>query len=85
MTDKAMHSTFVICFPSGKTTTMQESTKSYRLSWLTNSSLVYEPKCGGGGGWVAGSQPLSTAVLRTGAQINFVDLTPYLSNATLGL
>ncbi len=31
-----------------------------RLSWLTNSALVYEPKCGGG--WVAGSQPMSTAV-----------------------
>jgi hypothetical protein len=27
---------------------------------LTNSALVYEPKCGGGGG--AGSQPMSTAV-----------------------
>ncbi len=23
--------------------------KRCRLSWLTNSSLVYEPKCGGGG------------------------------------
>jgi hypothetical protein len=31
-----------------------------RLSWLTNSALVYEPKCGGGG--VAGSQTMSTAV-----------------------
>jgi hypothetical protein len=25
-------------------------TKRCRLSWLTNSTLVYEPKCGGGGG-----------------------------------
>ncbi len=30
-------------------------------SRLTNSALVYEPKCGGRGG-VAGSQPMSTAV-----------------------
>jgi hypothetical protein len=36
-------------------------TKRCRLSWLTNSALVYEPKCGGKGG-VAGSQPMSTAV-----------------------
>jgi hypothetical protein len=33
------------------------------LSWLTNTALVYEPKCGGGG--VAESQPLSTAVHRS--------------------
>jgi hypothetical protein len=33
--------------------------------WLTNSALVYEPECGGGGrGGVAGSQPMSTAVHR---------------------
>jgi hypothetical protein len=31
-----------------------------RLSWLTNSALVYELKCGRGG-VVAGSQPMSTA------------------------
>jgi hypothetical protein len=31
-------------------------TKRCRLSWLTNSALVYEPKCWGkGGGGVAGS------------------------------
>ncbi len=37
-------------------------TKRCRLSWLTNSAVVNEPKCGGwGGGWVAGSQPMSTA------------------------
>ncbi len=34
---------------------------SCRLSWLTNSALVYEPKCGGRGG-VAGSRLMSTAV-----------------------
>jgi hypothetical protein len=36
-----------------------------RLSWLTNSALVYEPKCGGMGEGVpgvSGSQPMSTAV-----------------------
>ncbi len=27
----------------------QGVTKRCRLSWLTNSALVYEPKCGGGG------------------------------------
>jgi hypothetical protein len=31
-----------------------------------------------GGGEVAGSQPMSTAVY-TGAQINFGDLSPYLT------
>jgi hypothetical protein len=42
----------------------QGVTKRCRLSWLTNSALVYEPKCGGGGG-VAGSHPISTAVHRS--------------------
>ncbi len=28
----------------------QGATKRCRLSWLTNSALIYEPKCGGGGG-----------------------------------
>jgi hypothetical protein len=37
----------------------QGLTKRCRLSWLTNSALVYEPKCGGG---IAGSQSMSTAV-----------------------
>jgi hypothetical protein len=41
-------------------------TKRCCLSWL--------PNCGGGGG-VAGSHPSSTH----GAQINFGDLTPYLT------
>jgi hypothetical protein len=53
-----------------------------RLSWLTNSALVYEPKCGGSG-VVAGSQLLSKAVNNApGAQINFGDLTPYLAYAS---
>jgi hypothetical protein len=30
--------------------------KKCRLSWLTNSDLVYEPKCGGGRKGVAESQ-----------------------------
>ncbi len=39
---------------------------SCRLSWLTKSVLVYEPKCGGDGGeGGAGSQPMSTAVHRS--------------------
>jgi hypothetical protein len=33
-------------------------------SILHNSALVYEPKCGGGGG-VAGPQPMRTAVHRS--------------------
>ncbi len=42
--------------------TPQGDSKTCRLSWLTNSALVYEPNCGGMGGWVrgvAGSQPMS--------------------------
>jgi hypothetical protein len=57
--------------------------KRCRLSWLTNSALVYEPICGGGGGVggkFAGSQPMSTAVHKAHrAQINFGDLTPHLT------
>jgi hypothetical protein len=55
----------------------RESKKRCRLSWLTNSALVYEPKCGGRGG-VSGSQSMSTAVQYTGAQINFGELNPHL-------
>jgi hypothetical protein len=36
-------------------------TKRCRLSWLANSALVHEPKCGDE---VAGSQQMSTAVHR---------------------
>jgi hypothetical protein len=38
--------------------------KRCSLSWLTNSTLVYEPYCEGRGG-VAGSQLMSTAVHRS--------------------
>ncbi len=41
----------------------QGVTKRFRLSGLTNSALVYEPKCEGeGGGGVARSQTMSSAV-----------------------
>ncbi len=40
--------------------TFRYSKSRCRLSWLTNSVLVYEPKCGGSGG-VAGSQSMSTS------------------------
>jgi hypothetical protein len=51
------------------------------LSWPI-APLIYKPKCRGRG-WVAGSQPMRTAVRITwhGAQINFEDLTPYLTYA----
>ncbi len=61
---------------------MQGVTKRCRLSWLTNSALVNEPKWGreGGQGGFAGPQLMSTAVQwYTGAQINFGDLTPSLT------
>ncbi len=53
-----------LCFTQGVT-------KRSRLFWLTNSALVYEPKCE-----VRGFQGLSCA---HGAQINFGDLTPFLA------
>jgi hypothetical protein len=44
----------------------QGVTKRCRLSWLTNSALVYEPKCGGRGGggelWGLSHMSTSTAV-----------------------
>ncbi len=42
----------------------QRVLKRCHLSWLTNSVLVYESKCGGREG-VAGSQPMSTAMYIT--------------------
>jgi hypothetical protein len=52
-----------------------------RLSLLTNSVPHLRVQMRGEGE-VAGSQPMSTAVTitRHGAQINFGDLTPYLTN-----
>jgi hypothetical protein len=48
-----------------------------RLSWLTNSDLVYAQLRGEGGCGVSASE-YSCA---HGAQINFGDLTPYLTYA----
>jgi hypothetical protein len=59
----------------------QQVTKRYRLSWLTYSALVYEPKCRGRGG-VAGSQPMSAGVHRS--PNIFGDLTPYLTYGIQG-
>jgi hypothetical protein len=59
---------------------VQGVTKRCRLSWLTNSAPAYTSP--NAGGWrVAGSQPMSKAVriMWHGAQINFGDLTPYLT------
>jgi hypothetical protein len=50
-------------------------TKRCRLSWLTNSALLYKPKCGG---WIAGSQPMRTAEHMELEQ-NFGDLTQYFT------
>jgi hypothetical protein len=50
-------------------------TKRCRLSWLNNSALVYEPKYGEGGCRVSANE-YSCA---HGTQINFEDLTPYLT------
>ncbi len=40
----------------------QGATQRCRLSWLTNTALAYEPKCGGGGELPGLSQKMSTAV-----------------------
>ncbi len=60
----------------------QGVTKRCRLSLLTNSAqqIGVQMRVGGGGG-IAGSQPMSTAVHITwhGAQINFGDLPSYLT------
>ncbi len=52
-------------------------------SWLTHSALVYEwavsPNAGGGGEWRSLSLWVPIPELYTGAQINFEDLTPYLT------
>ncbi len=55
----------------------QGVTKRCRLSWLTNSALVYEPKYEGRGGELRGLSQCEQ--LYTGAQINLGDLTPYLT------
>ncbi len=49
----------------------------------TSPNVVQMREDGGGGGWVAGSQPMSAAAHITwhGALINFGDLPPYLTYA----
>jgi hypothetical protein len=56
----------------------QGVTKRCRLSWLTNSGLVNEPKCGGRGRGGVSANEYSCA---HGDQINFGDLTPYITMA----
>jgi hypothetical protein len=54
------------------------------LSWLTNRALVYEPRIyGGGGGGVAGSNPMSAPEHRRGPQKIFGNIKPNLTNAKL--
>ena len=56
----------------------QEVTKRCRLSWLTNIAPPYmSPKSGGGGGGCGVSA--NEYICAHGAQINFGDLTPYLT------
>jgi hypothetical protein len=52
----------------------QGITKRYRLSWLTNNVLVYDPKWVGGGGGVSANEDRLQ-----GAQINFGNITLYLT------
>ncbi len=54
----------------------QGVTKRYCLSWLTNSTLLYENKCGGRGDLRVLRQWVQ---LYKGAQITFRDLIPYLT------
>ncbi len=56
----------------------QEVTKRCRLSRLTNSALVYEPKCGGAG-VLRGLSQWVQLQLYTGAQINSGDLNSLLN------
>ncbi len=60
---------------------MKGITKRCCLSWLTNSALVYEPKCwgSGGGGSFGVSLSANEYSYAHDAQINFGDLTPYLT------
>ncbi len=65
-----------------RVTLTQGVTRRCRLSCLTNSTPRFmSPNAGRGA--VAGSQPIGTALHITwhGAQINFGDLTPYLTYA----
>ncbi len=57
---------------------MHGVTKRCRLSWLTNSALMYETKCGGMGGGGCGFSANKYSCAH-GAHINIGDLTPYLT------
>jgi peptidoglycan hydrolase-like protein with peptidoglycan-binding domain len=60
-------------------------TKRCRLYWLANSALVYVSPNAGGRGALRGLKPTSEAVhLYKGAQINFGQLTPYLTYEMAG-
>ncbi len=52
---------------------------SMSLSWLTNSALLYEPKCGGGGGRGVCGVSANEYIYAHWAKSNFGDLTPYLT------
>jgi hypothetical protein len=52
-------------------------TKRCRLSWLTNSALVYEPKGGGGGGG-AGSQTKSEPTFNLFFRAKHIRVIAYL-------
>ncbi len=67
---------FILSSPCNSVWSEQGVTKRC-LSWLTNSALVYESKCGEmGGSCKVSAIEYSCA---HGAQINFEDLTPYLT------
>jgi hypothetical protein len=55
-------------------------TKRCRLSLLTNSALLYEPKCGGRGGGNCGVSAIEYSCTQE-PRINFGDLTLYLTYA----
>jgi hypothetical protein len=59
----------------------QGVTKRCRLSWLTNSALIFEPKCARRGRGCRVSANEYSYSCAHGAQINFGDLTPYLTYA----
>ncbi len=63
---------------------VQGVTKRCRLSWLTNSALVYESKCGGRGGGGCGVSANEYSCAHE-AQINFGYLTPYLTYGLVGV
>ncbi len=68
-----------LCSVHCATALCQGITKRCRLSWLTNSAVAFEPKCGGReGGLRVSANEYNCA---HGAQIYFGYLTPYLTYA----